>query len=219
MEDDCSQKGHLPRLERHHYQEHSVVMLNPLFHARFRELILHAAAREQIWCPVYCLMPNHFHLVWMGVRRESDQLNAMRFLRRQLCPRLRHGSYNIRLTTMSCVKKNASAAPLRAHVFTFSQILSAPICLKSLRTGRTAEQSCRAIRICIHRRRISGNCFGNCTLPNVKKNRHHLRFRHLETTCSRVCKNAVLSPAKHPNPRFYKRSYRIILSPLPSTAP
>ncbi len=31
-------------------------------------------------------MPDHLHLVWMGMRRESDQLNAMRFLRRQLAP-------------------------------------------------------------------------------------------------------------------------------------
>src|SRR6516225_8808001 len=41
-------------------------------------------AREKVWCPTYCLMPDHLHLVWMGMRRESDQLNAMRFLRRQL---------------------------------------------------------------------------------------------------------------------------------------
>jgi hypothetical protein len=34
-------------------------------------------------------MPDHLHLVWMGMRRESDQLNAMRFLRRQLTPVLR----------------------------------------------------------------------------------------------------------------------------------
>jgi hypothetical protein len=33
-------------------------------------------------------MPDHLHLVWMGMRRESDQLNAMRFLRRQLAPTL-----------------------------------------------------------------------------------------------------------------------------------
>lgn len=92
------QKDNLPRLFRHHYQGHAVVLwtltlehratgwLNESFHACFRELMLHAAVREQVWCPTYCLMPDHLHLVWMGMRRESDQLNAMRFLRRQLAP-------------------------------------------------------------------------------------------------------------------------------------
>jgi REP element-mobilizing transposase RayT len=95
------QKDNLPRLLRHHYQGHAVVMwtltmehrakgwLKEFFHLRFRELMLHAAVREKIWCPTYCLMPDHLHLVWMGMRRESDQLNAMKFLRRQLAPALR----------------------------------------------------------------------------------------------------------------------------------
>ena len=95
------QKDNLPRLLRHHYQGHAVVMwtlamehratgwLNEPFQSHFRELMLHVAAREQVWCPTYCLMPDHLHLVWMGVRRESDQLNAMRFLRRQLAPALK----------------------------------------------------------------------------------------------------------------------------------
>ena len=93
-----SSKGNLPRLGRQHYQGHAVVMwtltleggatgwLTPFFHGHFRELLLHAAVREQLWAPVYCLMPDHLHLVWMGLRRESDQLNGMMFLRRQLTP-------------------------------------------------------------------------------------------------------------------------------------
>jgi REP element-mobilizing transposase RayT len=98
--ENIRQKGNLPRLLRRNYQAHAVVMwtltfkkratgwLNDVFHYRFRELMLHASAREQVWCPVYCLMPDHLHLVWMGMRRESDQLNAMRFLRRRLAPLL-----------------------------------------------------------------------------------------------------------------------------------
>jgi REP element-mobilizing transposase RayT len=84
---------HLPRLTRHHYQGHAAVhwegtlahratgWLDGAFHARFRELLLHAAAREALVCPVYCLMPDHYHLVWLGLRRTSDQLNGMKFLR------------------------------------------------------------------------------------------------------------------------------------------
>jgi len=85
---------------RHHYQGHAVVFwtntlearargwLTPAFHTAFREVMLHAAAREWLCCPVYCLMPDHLHLVWMGLRRESDQLNAMKFLRTHLEPAL-----------------------------------------------------------------------------------------------------------------------------------
>jgi len=96
-------KGKLPRLERHHYQGHAVVFwtntlekrargwLTSAFHATFRELMLHTAAREHLFCPAYCLMPDHLHLVWMGLRRETDQLNAMKFLRTHLEPALGGG--------------------------------------------------------------------------------------------------------------------------------
>lgn len=58
--------------------------LTPHLQAQFRELMFHASARECLVCPVYCLMPDHLHLMWMGLRVESDQLNGMAFLRRHL---------------------------------------------------------------------------------------------------------------------------------------
>lgn len=86
-------KGHLPRLERAHYQGDAMVFwtltleekargwLTPAFHQTFREMMLHTAAREGLFCPCYCLMPDHLHLAWMGARPDTDQLNAMKFLR------------------------------------------------------------------------------------------------------------------------------------------
>lgn len=94
-------KRSLPRLEPHRYRGHAVAMwtltlekratgwLTESFHLRFRELMLHASVRENLWCPTYCLMPDHLHLIWMGMRRESDQRNAMRFLRKHLAPLLK----------------------------------------------------------------------------------------------------------------------------------
>jgi REP element-mobilizing transposase RayT len=58
------------------------------FHAAFRELMLHAAARYAVWCPTYTLMPDHLHLLWMGTNGQSDQLNAMKFLRTETEPLL-----------------------------------------------------------------------------------------------------------------------------------
>ncbi|MDD5141192.1 MAG: hypothetical protein PHY43_13135 [Verrucomicrobiales bacterium] len=92
---------YLPRLPKEHYQGNAVVhwtmpiarrgtgWLNAAFHAHFREIMLHAAAREGLFCPTYCLMPDHIHLVWMGLRRESNQRNGLKFLREHLGPALR----------------------------------------------------------------------------------------------------------------------------------
>ena len=97
------EKRNLPRLEKHKYQGHAVVFwtntleergrgwLTPAFHARFREIVLHSMVREHLFCPAYCLMPDHLHLVWMGTRRESNQLNAIKFLRTQIEPALGGG--------------------------------------------------------------------------------------------------------------------------------
>jgi putative transposase len=91
---------YLPHLPRAYYEGDAVVhwslavshrrrsWLDGRFEAHFRELILHAAAREGLLCPAYCLMPDHLHLVWMGLRLDSDQLNGMAFLRTHLEPAL-----------------------------------------------------------------------------------------------------------------------------------
>ncbi len=90
----------LPRLPDEYYQGDSVVhwsltvfdratgWLSDSFHSLFRELMLHAAAREGLFCPTYCLMPDHLHLVWMGLWLETNQLNGMAFLRTYLEPAL-----------------------------------------------------------------------------------------------------------------------------------
>jgi len=90
--------NYLPRLPREYYQGNAVVhwtmpvshrargWLTGDFHRQFRELLLHAAAREGLLCPTYCLMPDHLHLMWMGLRFDTDQLNAKSFLRTYLEP-------------------------------------------------------------------------------------------------------------------------------------
>jgi putative transposase len=91
---------YLPRLNREFYQGDAAVhwtltifdrktgWLGDSFHSKFRELLLQAAAREGLFCPAYCLMPDHIHLMWMGLHRDSDQRNGMSFLRTHLEPLL-----------------------------------------------------------------------------------------------------------------------------------
>jgi putative transposase len=91
-----SEWRHLPRLAPGFYRAFAVVhwtitlqdraegWLDDSFHQHFRELLLHAAVREKLVCPAYVLMPDHMHVVWMGLRIASDQRNAMKFLRKHL---------------------------------------------------------------------------------------------------------------------------------------
>ena len=100
LPDPLIRSFYLPRLAREHYQADAVVFwtltvfdrargwLTPAFHSRFRELMLYTAVRESLACPIYCLMPDHLHLVWMGLRLDSDQLNGLAFLRTYLEPEL-----------------------------------------------------------------------------------------------------------------------------------
>ena len=93
-------RGYLPRLPAEAYRGRAVVFwthtiknrargwLDRDFHHVFRELSLHVAVREQLLCPVYTLMPDHLHLIWMGVNASSDQRPACTFLRRWLEPTL-----------------------------------------------------------------------------------------------------------------------------------
>ena len=52
-------------------------------HRQVREILLHAMIRYQLHCAAYCLMPDHAHFLWMGVSPASDQLNALRFFRKE----------------------------------------------------------------------------------------------------------------------------------------
>jgi putative transposase len=86
----------LPRLRKEFYQADAVVFwtmpiylrrqgwLDEKFHAIFREMMLHAMAREGLPCPAYCLMPDHIHFVWMGLRKQTNQRNGIKFFRAQL---------------------------------------------------------------------------------------------------------------------------------------
>ena len=98
--DPLNRAYYLPRLAREHYQGDAVVFwtlttfdratgwLTPDLHHHFRELMFHTAAREGLACPIYCLMPDHIHFVWMGLRLDTDQTNGMAFLRTHLEPAL-----------------------------------------------------------------------------------------------------------------------------------
>jgi REP element-mobilizing transposase RayT len=57
--------------------------LSPGHHAAFREICFHALARHRLCCPVYCLMPDHGHLLLIGLNASSDQLGAIKWLRRE----------------------------------------------------------------------------------------------------------------------------------------
>jgi len=91
----------LPRLEAAYYQGRAYVhwtmtiedrktgWLIPIFYYKFREILTHAAFRYAFACPIYCLMPDHIHMIWIGIDERSDQLKASEFFRKQLGEPLR----------------------------------------------------------------------------------------------------------------------------------
>ncbi len=89
-------RDHLKRLDPEAYRGQAVVhwtmaildrrtgWLDGRFFYRFRELLTHSLFRYSIACPVFCLMPDHLHLLWMGINESSDQKLAMRHFRQRL---------------------------------------------------------------------------------------------------------------------------------------
>jgi REP element-mobilizing transposase RayT len=55
--------------------------LDPLHHARMREMLCHALARHGVVCATYCLMPDHGHFLLCGHSDSSDQRAAIRLFR------------------------------------------------------------------------------------------------------------------------------------------
>src|SRR5947209_17699907 len=60
--------------------------LVPIFFYKFRELLTHTAFRYGLCCPIYCCMPDHLHLLWIGLLKGSDQRLAARYFHRHLNP-------------------------------------------------------------------------------------------------------------------------------------
>ena len=89
-------RDYLRRLDRSHYQGLAIVhwshtveerktgWLGDGFHVGFREILIHAGFLHGLFCPAYCLMPDHFHVVWSGLRKDSDQLTATTWMRRRV---------------------------------------------------------------------------------------------------------------------------------------
>lgn len=94
-------KGHLPRLAAEFYRGRAFVhwtltmenratgWLTPNLHHAWQIVLLHACARYGLACPVYVLMPDHVHMMLVGLtERDSDQRVAIEFIRKHLLPAL-----------------------------------------------------------------------------------------------------------------------------------
>ena len=60
--------------------------LNPIFYYKYREILTHTTFRFGLCCPIYCCMPDHIHMLWVGILNDCDQRTAMRYFRKQLTP-------------------------------------------------------------------------------------------------------------------------------------
>ena len=88
-----SKRDHLHRLPDSVYCGYAVVhwtlnirdrrtgWLSAKFYYHFRELLTHSQFRYAIACPIFCLMRDHIHLMWMGILECSNQKLGMKHLR------------------------------------------------------------------------------------------------------------------------------------------
>jgi putative transposase len=60
--------------------------LIPIFYYKYREILTHTTFRFGLCCPIYCCMPDHIHMLWVGILDHCDQQKAMRYFRTQLNP-------------------------------------------------------------------------------------------------------------------------------------
>ena len=51
-------------------------------HREIREIMLHTLVRYNLACTIYCLMPDHLHVLWIGLSADSDQSVAVGFFRK-----------------------------------------------------------------------------------------------------------------------------------------
>ena len=110
-------KQRLKRLPLEYYRGHAWVhwtltiehrktgWLDAKFLYKFRELLTHAMFRYQLACPIYCLMPDHMHLLWTGVAESSDQLVAMKSFRKDTNDSLRRIGFEFQLQAYDHVLK------------------------------------------------------------------------------------------------------------------
>ena len=134
--------------------------------------MLHAAAREGLFCPAYCLMPDHVHLIWLGLKRETDQRKGMAFLRTHLKPFLAPIKFQPQAhdhVLHDEERKRNAFAKICFFAFISWPIPFAPIWSKKLRDGRFAGPLFRDTQIFILWTKVSGSCFGNCIGVNVRR--------------------------------------------------
>ena len=94
-------KDHLPRLAPEFYrgracvhwtltiENRAVGWLTPEFFQAWQFALLHACARTELVSPAFVLMPDHIHLLWLGLNDHgSDQRLAIGFLRKNLVEHL-----------------------------------------------------------------------------------------------------------------------------------
>ncbi|SRR5260370_15315919 len=98
IEEPPDKHDYLKRLPPEHYRGRAFVhwsmtiedrktgWLIPIFYYKFREILTHAAFRYGFCCPIYCCMPDHLHLLWVGILESCDQRLAARYFRKQLNP-------------------------------------------------------------------------------------------------------------------------------------
>lgn len=172
-----SPRGHLLRLAPEFYRGRAVVhwtmtmddrrigWLDREFHARCRESLLHTMVRYHMLSPIYCLMPDHAHFVWMGIAENADSaLDPSSFGGKRTCVWRRFAGKESPMT-MCCERASALTERSVKSVSMFWKIRFERAWRKPGWNMRFLEPCYRAILMLIRDERIFGRCFGKPTTP------------------------------------------------------
>lgn len=81
--------------------------LDGRFLYRFREILTHVTFRYQLACTIFCLMPDHIHMLWTGLTNDSEQLVAMKRFRKDTNESLRRIGFELQKQAYDHVLKDS----------------------------------------------------------------------------------------------------------------
>jgi putative transposase len=141
--------------------------LVPTFYYKFREILTHTALRYGLACPIYCCMPDHLHLLWIGIAGTCDQRNAARFFRRQLNTPLQRMGFELQSQPYDHVlrgdEKLEAAFEAVAEYIARNPERAGLVAVDEYPTYPFTGVWCRDIRICRRGRTAIGSDSGSCT--------------------------------------------------------
>jgi len=141
--------------------------LTPPFHDQWRHILLHTCARYELLCPAYVLMPDHAHLIWIGLNEiSSDQRLAIEFLRKNLRPHLAPAGWQHQAHDHVLTEDERTRGAFLATATYVLENPCEPVSCHGVRNGGISAVACQAIPRSIRGCQTIGTASGAATITS-----------------------------------------------------